>query len=121
MERVYFTERNGRRILVQDLTDSKSVEESIATFDRTEALIRQEPPQSVRLLTNVTNAHYTTEAVDRLKRFSRDVTPWIHVSATVGISGIKRIIVQSLNRLTGRQIKICDTADQALDWLARQE
>lgn len=120
MERVYYTDRNGVQILVLDLTDSKDIQENIAGFAQAEALITAQPPKTVRLLTNVSNAHYSTEAVDRMKRFSKAVTPHMLASAAVGVSGIKRVVLQSLVRLSGRDIRMFDTADQALDWLAAQ-
>jgi hypothetical protein len=120
MERVYFTEHNGKKILVQDLTDSQSIEENIAIFDKTESIILTQPEKSVRLLTNVTNAHYSTEGVDRMKRFSQAVSPHMLASATVGIDGLKKLIVKTIIKLTGRPIQVCNTEAEALDWLAAQ-
>ncbi|HTY09120.1 MAG TPA: hypothetical protein VMF29_08145 [Candidatus Edwardsbacteria bacterium] len=120
MERVYFKEHNGVQVLVLDLTDSRSIEENMAAFDQAEQLVLRQPERSVRQLTNVTNAHYSTEAVDRMKQYSQKVTPHMRASAAVGISGIKKIVLQSLIRLTGREIRIFDDAAAALDWLAAQ-
>ncbi len=120
MDRVYFKEHRGVKILILDLTDSKSVQENIAGFEQAERIILQHPAKSVRLLTNVTNAHYSTQAVDRMKQFSKTVTPQMLASAAVGVGGIKKIILQSLNRLTGREIKMFDLAEPALDWLSSQ-
>jgi hypothetical protein len=120
MERVYFKEHNGVQILMLDLTDSRDVQENIAGFEQAEQIIVKLPARSVRLLTNVTHAHYSSEAVDRMKQFSKTVTPQMLASAAVGVGGIKRIIVQSLIRLTGRDIRMFDSAEQALDWLAAQ-
>ncbi len=119
-EKVKFIEHRGQRILVQDLTNSASVEENIGIFDRTREIILAQPPKSVLLFTNVTNAHYSTEAVDHMKKFSLTVGPYIKASAATGVSGIKRIVFQSLLKLTGREIKLFETAGEAMDWLARQ-
>lgn len=119
-DRVKYLEHKGQRILIQDLTDSTSVEMNIKIFDRTQDIILSQPPKSVRLLSIFTNAHYSPEAVDRLKQFSKTVTPYMAASAAVGIAGIKKIIYNSLIRLTGRNIMLFDTVEQALDWLAEQ-
>lgn len=121
MERVRFTDHKGKRVLVQDLTDSKSVEENIAVFDRTQGIITGQPPRSVLLLTILINTHYSSEAVDRLKKFSVEVTPYIKASAAVGITGIKKVVYQTLSRLIGRKIQLFDSADAALDWLTEQD
>ena len=120
MDRVKYLNHQGREILVQDLTDSKSIEENIAIFDQTQGIIFTRPPKSVLLLTILINTHYSPQAIDRLKKFSQEVTPYIKASAAVGITGIKRVIYQALSKLIGRKIHLFDTIDQALDWLAEQ-
>lgn len=120
-ERVRFVDHRGKKILIQDLTDSTSIEMNIKIFDRTRELILTQPPKSVRLLSIFINAHYSPEAVDHMKKFSETVTPYMLASAAVGISGIKKIIYHSLIRLTGRKIELFETTEQALDWLAEQE
>jgi len=120
MDRVKYLNHKGSEILVQDLTDSKSIEENVAVFDTTQNLILSKPQGSVLLLTVLINTHYSSQAVDRLKKFSVEVTPYIKASAAVGITGIKRVVYQTLSKLIGRKIHLFDTVDQALDWLAEQ-
>ncbi len=121
MDRVKYLKHKGTEILVQDLTDSKSIEENIAVFDQTQGIIAGRPDKSVLLLTVLINTHYSPQAVDRLKRFSVEVTPHIRASAAVGITGIKKVVYQALSKLIGRKIHLFDTVEQALDWLAEQE
>jgi hypothetical protein len=120
MKQVYFKVHKGKSILVQDLTGIEDVKVSIAIFDRTQSMILKEPLKSVRLLTNVTNAHYDHEAVEHMKKFSTKVTPHIQASAVVGVQGVKKIVVQTLILLTGRQIVLRSSMQEALDWLAQQ-
>jgi len=120
MDRVKYLNHRGRDILIQDLTDSKSIEENIVVFDQTQGIIFAQPPKSVLLLTILINTHYSSKAVDRLKKFSLEVTPYIKASAAVGISGIKKVVYQTLSKLIGRKIHLFDSIDQALDWLAEQ-
>ncbi|HAD82366.1 MAG: hypothetical protein A2509_08295 [Candidatus Edwardsbacteria bacterium RIFOXYD12_FULL_50_11] len=121
MDRVKYLNHKGREILVQDLTDSKNIDENIAVFDRTQGIIAGRPEKSVLLLTVLVNTHYSPQAVDRLKRFSVEVTPHIKASAAVGITGIKKVVYQTLSALIGRKIHLFDSIDRALDWLAEQE
>jgi len=41
-------------------------------------------------------------------------------STAVGVSGIKRIVLQSLIKLSGRHIEMFEEREKALDWLAGQ-
>ena len=120
MAKVGFIEHHKIRILSLDVSRSQNAEENIAAFQEAQAIIVKQPPKSVRLLTDVTQAHYTQQAVDAMKQFSQAVTPYVLASATTGVSGIKKIVLQSLVRLSGRDIRMFDTREQALDWLAGQ-
>jgi hypothetical protein len=120
MPKVDFITHQGVRILVLDVSHTKNIDENIAAFNAGRELATKEPPKSVRLMTDVTQAHYTAEGVEVMKEFSKAVTPHIKASAVVGVSGIKRIIVQSIIKLTGRNIEILGSREKALDWLAGQ-
>mgnify|MGYP001769268534 CR=1 FL=1 len=56
-----------------------------------------------------------------LKDFSKAITPYVIASANVGVTGLKKIIVMSLNKLTGRDLKLFDTREEALEWLISQK
>jgi hypothetical protein len=55
--------------------------------------------------------------VSALKELFKSITPYIKASAVMGVTGVKWIIVQSLIKLTGRDIKLFDNRKQALEWL----
>lgn len=121
MERVSFIKHNGRDVLVVDISDLKNVEESIAVLQSATRLIKTQAPKSVLLLTNVTNAHYDTAGADAIKTYSKENTPFIKVSAVVGVTGIKRLILNTIVKITGRKIMPFDDVETAKEWLAGQE
>ncbi len=59
---------------------------------------------------------YDREGAEHMKKFSATVTPHMKASLVVGVEGLKKIVVQTLIALTGRQIVL----RQAMDWLADQ-
>ena len=120
MAEVKFITHKEKQILLLDVSEVKTVEDSLNRFSEAQRIIEMQPQKSVLLLTNVQNAHYNREATNHLKAFSNAVTPYIKASAAVGVSGIKRIVLQSLMRISGRDIKVFDSADQAKDWLVEQ-
>lgn len=120
MNKVEFVKHKGRKILIMDATDCKDPAENIATLEEAEQIIRLEPPHSVLLLTDVTGVRYNQEVVGRLRRFSAIIGPHVKASTTVGIDGMKKIVVQTLNYLTGRKIEIHPDRDSAKDWLVSQ-
>ena len=120
MSHVSFIEHKGKQILLNDLRGSRNVEENIAAFHEAQDTIVTQPPKSVLLLTDVSGAHYDSEAADHMKKFAVVVTPYVKASAGVGVSGIKRIIAQVMMKLSGRKIELFDDVEQAKDWLVEQ-
>jgi hypothetical protein len=118
MHRTSVVTHKGKAIVVIDLTGEQDLVVSIASFDRAEELIIKFPPKSARLLTNVTGTRYSTQAAQRMKGFSKAISPFIKGSAAVGIDGMKAVLLRGLVALSGRDIKIFPDADSAKDWLA---
>ena len=82
--------------------------QNIAAFRPAQKLAIMKSLKSVKLLTDVTDPHYDNEGVSVMKELSKSVTPHIKASAVVRVTGVKWIIVQSLIKLTGRDIKLFD-------------
>ncbi|MDQ7797704.1 MAG: hypothetical protein RDU76_02000 [Candidatus Edwardsbacteria bacterium] len=121
MERVYFVKHKNRDILVVDISGIRNVEESIATLQNGTRLVKTQALGSVLLLTNVSGTHYDTSGADAIKTYSKENTPFIKASAVVGVSGIKRLIFNTIIKITGRKIMPFDDAEAAKDWLAGQQ
>lgn len=117
MADVRFITYKARRIVLMDMTGLRDIEEGVQVIEETTQIIKRQEKKSVLLLTDVTNAHYNTQAAKVLKKFSVEITPYVIASAAVGVTGIKKIILQSMMRLSGREIKIFPDRDSAKDWL----
>jgi len=120
LERVSFTKHNNRDILVVDISDIRNVDESIETLQKGTKLIKTQAPGSVLLLTNVSGTHYDKAGAEAIKVYSRENTPFIKASAVVGVTGIKRLILNTIVKMTGRKIMPFDDAESAKEWLAGQ-
>ena len=116
-----FIEYKGVKILNLNVVGSKNIEYNIAAYRKAQELATKEPLKSVRFLAEVTDAHFTPEAVVILKEFSKAITPYVIASANVGVTGVRKIIVMSLNKLTGRELKLIGTREEALEWLISQK
>ena len=121
MEKVGFTEHKGGRILHVDLSGLKNPDEIVAVLGQARQVIDSQPPKSLLLLTNCLDTRYEARGAEAVKAYSKANTPFIRASAVTGVVGIKKILLTAIVKLTGRNIKACDTVEQALDWLAGQE
>jgi hypothetical protein len=118
MHRTSVITHKGKSIVHIDLTGEQDIAVSVASFNRAEELLVKFPPKSARLLTDVTGARYSAEAAQRMKAFSKAISPFMKGSATVGIDGMKAVLLRGLIAITGRDIKIFPDVESAKDWLA---
>ena len=120
MPDVTFIDHRGKRILLMDISDQHDPDASIALGRRALEVITAQPEGSLLLLTDVSGARFNTGATAFMKEYSSVITPYVHASAIVGVGGIMRVILSTLVRVSGREIRVCGTRQEALDWLVQQ-
>ncbi len=69
------------------------------------------------LLTDLTGAYLNMEAMDAFVKLGRSIDPYVKASAVVGMTGVRKRLVQLHNRLFSSQRTAFDTMDEAKDWL----
>jgi hypothetical protein len=68
-------------------------------------------------LTDVTSVHIDLAAVNAFKSATQAMEPYTKGSAVVGIHGIRRILLDAVNRFSKIETKAFDTLDRAKEWL----
>lgn len=121
MERIRFVEHKGKSILLEDFSAVKPGEEFQQTLEQAGLAIRSQPPKSVLALFDATNANFDMESLTALGEFVKKNTPFIKFAAVVGITGLLTIALQAVQRVGGRDFKVCSTREEALDFLAGLE
>ncbi len=116
-KRVHFIEHRGRRILVVDFSLA-TPDEFFETMERAEAVIANEPVESLLTLTNVDRARHDRKVSDRLKTYVEHNKPFVKAGAVVGLNEIRKIVFNLLNKASGRSLKAFDDIGVAKDWLA---
>ncbi|MFC1770023.1 hypothetical protein ACFLZI_03100 [Nitrospirota bacterium] len=119
MERVTFIKHKGVEILHLNFT-SIPPEETFATVDEAKKVISQHPPKSLLTLTDVTDAQVTSDVSNSLRDFVNHNKPYVKAGAVLGVSGVKKVILNSIMRLTGRKLTAFSTMEEAVDWLSEQ-
>ena len=110
----------GKEIIIQEMINSKHIDENIRVFNETKGIILTKPPKSVLLITDVSGAFFNTQGAEEMKKFSTIITPHVKASAVVGIEGLKKIILRTLISVSGRDIKMFNTQAEAKEWLIKQ-
>lgn len=119
MERVRELAHKGRKVVLLDLTGCAAGEAAKALVAG-RRLIATLPPGSALTLTDVTGAHFDDAATAEAKTNAKENAPFVKAAALVGITGLKKIVYVAVTRMTGRDYRVFDTREQALDWLVEQ-
>jgi hypothetical protein len=119
MERVKFIKHNWRQILLLDFSGC-SVDEALKTIAEASEIIRSQAESSLLILTDVTNARYNLEVVEKLKDFTDANTPYVRASAVVGLDGLKKIVYNAVIMFSKRKINVFEDIEKAKDWLIEQ-
>ena len=110
-----FEEHEGRTILIVDYrdTDRATLLERVRVVKE---LILRQPFNSVLQLTVVHDDPYPTVWMHAIIDAVREQKPFMRASAVVGLRRLKPV-VNAVNRLAGRKIRVFDDAESALYWL----
>lgn len=112
-----FVEYKGKRILcLRYLTLTK--EEFLAQLEEVKALVASQAPNSLLIVTVFGGLRFDTEIAAAVKDYIAHNKPYVRASAVVGISGLRRSLYNAVVYLTRRQIKVCQTEEEALEYLA---
>jgi hypothetical protein len=121
MERVYFTEHKGRRILVLDLSDLSAAATPPVLQELEKMVAGQPAEKNLLLLVNVRRNIFNPETVEEMKRVSKANEPRVLATAMVGMSKLGSIVARQVYRSAGRTYEAFDGEEQAKDWLAAQQ
>lgn len=117
MERVVFVEHKGKQILLIDFSHCQPAEilEVMAQAGR---IVSTQPKGSVLTLTDGTDAHYNSQVTEAMRQYVKDNQPYVRAAAVVGMSGLRKVVMQTLKVLTKREFSLCDSRQEAMDYLA---
>ncbi len=126
-KRIYWINHQGVPILVMDFSHATPAESLAAIDGFLPAIIKEQAPASVRMLTDVTEASYEPSISNKWKAARLQHDAYFHASAVFGLSGLVGVAVRSLVDLmallnlvkSSRKVRIFKTKDQALAWLAK--
>ncbi len=114
--RIRTYQHRGRTILLHDYSDLAG-EEAMEVLRYAANLVDKRGPD-LNILTNVSGAEASKEAVEALQALGKKAAPYVRKSAIVGITGMKLVLLKAARVVLGRPIATFDTVQEAEDWLA---
>jgi len=117
MNRAQIITHKGINIFYMDFSNLRSVEEISETIKSSIAYIRNRPQGTVVGLTNIENMFFNNDVKNEFYTFLKDNKPYMKKSAVFGMSGLARILFNSLMKITGRDVRSFETMEQAKAYL----
>jgi hypothetical protein len=117
--RVDFVNHKGKRILLIDFTQMRP-DEHDPIIERIRTMVSNEPKGSALTLIDATGMRLDIKMVQALKELANQDKPYVRASAAVGVGGPLGLLMDGVEKFSGRTFQRHETREQALDWLARQ-
>ena len=107
----------GKRMYIHDLTNLTPQTLEIET-DISDLELQAEPLNSVCYLANIAGTPGNLATIDVFVRSSKKTEKHTRHIAVIGISGLRKSLVELFSRLSGKNCRMFDSLDAAKDWLA---
>jgi len=116
MKRIEFIQHKGKPILTLNFSGC-SPAEVLKVIEEARPIFASQPHNSVLALDVVNDAHFDIEVVEALKNFTVHNKPYVKGVAVVGVTGLQKLLLQSIQTFSKRNIYLFDGVEQAKDWL----
>lgn len=109
-------EYKGIEIVFTDISNSKP-SESIKAFEHSVEIIRDMPLRSVLAMVDAKGAKINKEMIDRIKITTKQNNPYNKATVISGLDPMSKLMAKSIAILTGREMKLVDTLEEAKEYL----
>ena len=119
MSRVQMVMHKGKKLIYLDFSGCKSAELGPIIVEA-KRVIASQPLESALVLSNVIDVELNKDSSAIMKDFTTHNKPYVKASAVIGVEGLKKIIYNAVQAVSGRHITSFDKLENAKDWLAAQ-
>ena len=118
-QRVRFLPHKGRQVLLLDFSNIDMSELALPLIEHARQFVAKQPPASLFTLTDITDSTYNRKVTDALMELGKHNKPYVIAGGAVGVTGLSKVVFKSILAFSGRSnIKLFETREEALDWLA---
>lgn len=111
-------EHKGKKIFYQDFSrnffDSAAVK---AELGEVQKVVRAQPKGSVLVLSDFRDTTVGSDLLSSMNSASAATKDYVHKTAVLGVTGMKRKLADLLTALTGQPLKYFDSLESAKEWL----
>ena len=116
MKNSRFTHDHGAEIFVLRFC-SNITSEMMEVIDECARQVQQRPPKSVKTMTIVDGAKFSTPLIEGLKHLTKGNEPYMRRAAAVGVTGLYKAAIKAISLFSKREFKLFDTEQVAAAYL----
>jgi hypothetical protein len=114
-------EHKGKKIFYQDFSknfyNAAAVKVELAEVQK---VVTDQPKDSVLVLSDFRDTSIGNELLASMNAASAATKAYVHKTAVLGVTGMKRKLADLLTALTGQPLRYFDDMEAAKNWLAEQ-
>ena len=119
--RSVWIEYKGKRIFYQDFSKNFYNAPAVkAELVEVQKVVTAEPKDSVLVLSDFRDTNVGSELLSSMNAASAATKAYVHKTAVLGVTGMKRKLADLLTALTGQSLKYFDEAEAAKSWLVEE-
>ncbi len=111
-------EYKGKKIFYQNFSkqfyNSAAVKAELAEVQQ---IVKSQPPGSTLILSDFRDTNVGSELLSAMNAASSATKAYVHKTAVLGVTGMKRQLADLLTAITGQSLKYFDNIEAAKDWL----
>lgn len=118
---VQIIERNGRQLVLLDLTNVRNPRDGVERIARAKAWFAQQKPDgSLRVCSDATGSRYDAAILEALKDLAAHNAPYVGVAAAVVPTPVHRVALNVASLFSKRRFTAFTSRETALEWLSKQ-
>jgi hypothetical protein len=114
-------EYKGKKIFYQDFSrnfyNSAAVKTELAEVQK---VVRAQPLNSALVLSDFRDTNIGSDLLSEMNAASAATKDYVHKTAVLGVSGVKRKLADLLIAITGQPLKYFDDIEAAKNWLVEE-
>lgn len=108
-------------ILYLDFSGLKTKDEILKQVEIYGNYIKRQPLNSLYTLTNLEGMYFNTEVYNTISTYAKSNDKFVKASAVIGLKGMMQIFYKGFVKLSGRNITVCETKEQAIQSITKIE
>ena len=111
-------EYKGTKIFYQDFSKNYYNSSAVKSeLTEVQTVVTTQPVDSVLVLSDFRDTNVGSDLLPAMNSASAATKSYVHKTAVLGVTGVKRKLADLLTALTGQPLKYFDDAESAKDWL----